>query len=464
MGRSASSGGVVTLAFGLETAAQLLRTLVLARLLPPQEFGLAVTASLLFGIVEIITMGGAERFLIFARHGGSRRTLGVMHSIWLLRGIVAGLLVLGLAWPFAWLVGHPEAAQSFAWLALASALRGLAHLRTIQFQRIGRYWPDASAVIVSNLAGLGVAAAWGWWWRDHSAVVAGLVTSCAVHALVTWLWMGRIPWRPTWHRSTLREALAYGLPLTGNGLALAVLGQVDRLVVAALLGAAVLASYSLAIMMLILPTTLISRVAVPWLQPALSAAWHVDPSGGYRLRFGAVNEALILLALLGACVATGLGDAVLGLVFGADYRVGDKVFALFGVAFFFRVGRVSFNLAGLAAGHTMALLRANLFAAMTLPVTALALWLAPVLEVAACGFVLAEVVGCLAAAHALRGGAVPHGALVPWLALAAGALAWGGVIVALDPDLAFRLAGLALLIMGVAAVSWVRLRGWITSK
>lgn len=456
MPRFLRSGALVSVAAGAEIGAQALRAVILARLLGPDEFGLAVMASLLSGIVEVVSMGGAERFITFARHGGSRRTLACMHTIWLLRGFVAAGLLLLLAGPFAWMIGRPDAQATFSWLAFAPLLRSAAHLGVVRCQRAGAYRPDAVAALAGSICALAGAALGGWVMADHRAMILSILMQAMAYAVVTHIAARRTAWRLAWHWPTILEALRFGLPLTANGLALQALGQLDRVIVGALLGPRVLATYSPALMILLLPTTLASKIAMPWLQPRLSAAWRQPGHGDFAQQLRIIDRGLALLALLGGIVAAGFGDLVLGLVFGPAYLVGAAVFGLFSVGFVFRMGRVSLNVAGLAIGQTMWLVRANMTAAVTLPVTALALMAWPHMGIAAAGFMLAEATGFLATARLLRRDRAtatlrPE---APWFGAAAAVLLWGGALAVLDPGIAWRIG--AALAAGVLVATVAR--------
>lgn len=391
--RHGGPGFILFSAFAVETACQVVRTVVLARLLHPSEFGLAVAMALVAAIVEMVSGGGAERFLTYAKDGGRRRVLATMHILWMGRGFGAGLLMLALAWPAAWALDAPHAWQSFAILALAPVLRCAANLRPIQWQRIGRYGPDAAAVMAAALLGVLAAIGGALLFGDHRAMVLSLIVSAAGYATATRIISWRVGRLLAWHPEVARRAMAFGMPLLLNGLALQALGQLDRLFVGILLGAAALGLYSPAMMLLMLPGSLIARVAVSLWQPKLSASLHRQELAAFERRFRTID-----LGLAGCAVALSVGWLLGGafalqLLLGPAYRLDHWTCALLAMGLVWRLGRYSLNLRALALGQTGLITRANLIAAALLPFTALALWLHPQFYVAAAGFAVAELLG-----------------------------------------------------------------------
>lgn len=193
------------------------------------------------------------------------------------------------------------------------------------------------------------------------------------------------------------RALRFGLPLMLNGLALATLGQFDRLVVGSFLGVAMLGRYGLATMMFYLPTSLLARVAVSVLQPRLSAAWHESPLFVFPRLFRQLNTVIAVTASLGGTMVAIAGSPLLSFVFGRAYAVTDMFFVIFSLAIFVRFAKISANLAGLAMGRTMHLMLSNIPSAFGLVGTVIGLSLVPSLVVAAVGLLAGELLGAVAA-------------------------------------------------------------------
>ena len=452
------SGAVVSAGIATQYCAQMIRMLVLARLLGPAEFGIVVSLNALYALVSMSTSVGVERFLIQVRDGHRRKWLGVAHTLSLANGVLGAAILLLLAWPTTWLLSIPEALGSFLSLALVPLLAGPTHMRMQQLQRRHMFWPSAVAAAIGNLGGVLVAVGAAFLLRDHRALVWGLCATSALNAAATHL-LTRVPYRVSFAREDLRQALRFGLPLMFNGLALAVLGQLDRLVVGALVGVASLGRYGLAMTIVLMPVSLLMSVATLISQPHLSAAWHSGARSAFPDLFRRITK---LFAIIGTVFALGvavLGDVLLPWLFGPSFAVGDMFMAILSVLALARFVKVLANLGGLAIGRTMDLMLSNAAGAVGLLITALALWWQPTLKMATLGSLSGELLATLFIV--VRLDTYLHGAtdLSPfWNFLAAVPLVTGVSfwIVLADPSWAMRFA-LVAAALGTAGVLFWRL-------
>jgi O-antigen/teichoic acid export membrane protein len=448
---------VITAAVAVEYATQFARSVALSRLLGPTEFGIASAMAIMWALIDMSTGLGADRYLVQAKDGDSEAALAVAHTITLARCFLSACLLALLAAPTAHLLGVPQCTGSFVWLGAIPLLRGFEHLRLEQLQRVHRFWPWATASAMTNVFGLIAGTSAAFVLRDHRAVLWGLATQ-AVTLVAATHFFARLPYRISFAAGPALRALRFGLPLMLNGLALATLGQFDRLAVGSFLGVATLGRYGLATMMFYLPTSLLARVAVAVLQPRLSAAWHDSPMFMFPRLFRQLNLAIAVTAALAGAVVAIIGGPLLSFVFGPAYEVSDLFFAVFSLAIFVRFAKISANLAGLAMGQTMHLMLSNMPSALGLLFTVVALSFVPWLVVAAVGLLAGELLGTVAAftllgrnlkvsggalsAPFLLAGPMPCGAAL-WIALAHPSYTVRGIVLV---ALALS-AGLGLLFM-----------------
>ena len=387
--RLLQSGAIVSAGLAVEYAAQMLRVLILARLLGPVEFGVVVSLNALWALVQMSTFVGVDRYLIHAPDGARRRVLAASHTLTLGSGVLAALLILVLAWPTAWILGVPHALGSFMALALVPLLRGLMHMRFQQLQRRHVFWPEAAATTAANLGGLAATAAAALLLRDHRAIVWGLCATAALNAAASHL-LTRVPYRISVSGPDLRCALGFGLPLTLNGFALAMLGQLDRMVVGAMLGVADLGRYGAAMTLVFTPISLLFRVGTSVSQPHLSAAWSSQRPSAVKDLFRRMASGFAILSLPFAVGVAALGDPVMQWLFGTRYAVGDIFMGLLSFGVLGRCTKATANLGGLAIGRTTDLMLSNVAGAIGLAVTAGALLVQPNLSMAAAGNVAGE--------------------------------------------------------------------------
>jgi O-antigen/teichoic acid export membrane protein len=456
MKRFLLGGTVVSAGLATEYGVQMLRMLILARLLGPADFGIVVSLNAVHALVTMSTWVGVERFLIHVTDGHRRKWLGVAHTLSIAKSILAAFVLLVLAWPTAWLLSIPETVGSFISLALIQLVSAPTHMRTQQLQRRHIFWPSAAATTVGNIGGLLVAAVAAFLLRDHRALIWSLCATSAICTAATHM-LTHVPYRLSFARNDLRQALQFGLPLMFNGLALALLGQLDRLVVGALLGVISMGRYGLAMTLVLTPISLLLNVATLISQPYLSAAWHSSVKTAFPELFGRITKLFAILGLMFALGAAVLGDVLLPILFGPSFAVGDVFIATLSVIALVRFTKVLTNVGSLAIGRTMDLMMSNAAGAAGLLITAFALWWRPTLEMAVLGYLSGELLATLFVVlrldKALRGGGGPSPfwnflASVPVLLCVA---LW---IVLVDPPWPTRCVLLPALLTLAGAVGW----------
>ena len=447
---------VISAALAVEYATQFGRSIALSHLLGPTEFGIGSAMVILWVLVDMSTGLGADRYLVQAGEGGSEVSLAAAHTVTVLRNVLSAGLILLMAYPTASLLGVPQARSSFLWLAAVPLIRGFEHLRLSQRQRDEVFWPWALAIGATNIFGLAVVTAAAFVLHDHRAVLWSLAAQ-AIGLVISTHMLARVPYRLSVARLPVRQALHFGLPLTLNGLALAAIGQADRLAVGSFLGVAALGRYGLATMMFYLPTSLIMRVLGSALAPRLAAAWHSSPGWGFPALFRSFSLGIASVAVLLSAAVALLGSPLTTLLFGHAYFVSDGFFAILSFAVLMRFAKITLNAAGLAMGRTVDIMLSNLPSALGLAATIGGIALFPSLAAAACGAVIGETLGAATAFILLRpflgGGAVrswmPLLAMLPLPLLAAAWCAFS------DPPVEIRvvaLAGAAVVLLATTPV------------
>jgi O-antigen/teichoic acid export membrane protein len=258
------------------------------------------------------------------------------------------------------LFGIPQFASSFALAALAPLLAGFAHLGIVQIQRDYDYVPETVAQLVANFAAVAAVFVVVVITHDHRAIIAGFVTETIAYVTLSHL-LTRIPYRLTSDRETLRKALSFGLPLTINGVALATISQMDRVIVGYWFGVRVLATYAVILNVAVIPVSFILRVfGTLGLSYLLSAQnFSKINSKNYQLLVF-IYSTLGLFYSLWVVLSI---DILTPLVFGDTFRVDTTVHALITVLVFLRLQRGGApTIALLKSGRTVELALLNLTA------------------------------------------------------------------------------------------------------
>lgn len=220
-------------------------TLVLARILVPDEFGLVAFALAVMHYLEYLTDLGLGAALVYRSDAEDPAVSST--AFWI--GICGGVVLFGVSWVIAPLLGEvgpdEEVVPLFRVLALYFLLTALgkAHeyrlRRRLDFRRL--FWPQLLGGLTKGAVSIVLALEGAGAWSLVIGQLAGALCQSAA------LWIVH-PWRPSFtiSRTHLGPMLKFGLGIVAVGL----LGQgarnFDYLIIGAQLGAAALGLYYLA--------------------------------------------------------------------------------------------------------------------------------------------------------------------------------------------------------------------------
>ncbi len=249
-------------------AIQLGISIVLARLLRPEDYGLLAMATVFIGFLGLFKTMGFGTAVI------QRRELNdtLLSSLFYLNLAVACLLAVacaGAAPLCAWIYRDPRVTPIMVALAVnfpfsASAVIPSALLnRRMSFDRIAI--ASILPVVISGGAAIWLAArGWGVWALVTSSIVGTIIETGLFHALCRWH-----P-RPVFRWSEARSVFHFGANVTGFGLFNYFARNADQFIIGAFLGAQPLGFYSLAYGIMLRPRDAVTSVLGRVLFPAFS--------------------------------------------------------------------------------------------------------------------------------------------------------------------------------------------------
>lgn len=343
---------------------QFLRNVLLARLIPVEDYGIASTFVVTVSLIQMLGDLALDRLVVQNRHGGAPWFVAAVQSLALLRGaLLAGLLLAGAPYVAA-LFGQAEIVWAYQVMALVPLLHALLHLDTVRQQREMRF----GATVRSDLAGAGLSIAALWplaaMLGDFRTILGLIFIEYAGRAVASHLLAER-PFRVGWDRKTVRTALGFGAPLIAGGMLAFLTLQGDRIIVANRFTPYDLGLFSAALTLAMTPSLLLARVTHPLFLPTLSRHQETPE------RFApAAMTTLEAMALLAAALMAGfalLGPPVFRIAFGEAYATGGPFVVLLGIAFALRLARAGPATIAVARGHTMQLMLANLLRVLAVP-------------------------------------------------------------------------------------------------
>lgn len=193
----------------------LVSTLVLARLLVPQDFGLVAVAESVFALIGAVTELMLANSLIQHRRPRAYH----YHTAWTLnlsRAAALAVFMAALGFPFAAMYGDERFVELFLVLAGATLIGGLENPMLVTLSRKLIFWQEFALNVTSKLAGFVVAIGIAYVFRSYWALVIGALAAQTTRVLVSYV---VIPYRPRFSLRGYRDLLSFSLWLTfSNGI------------------------------------------------------------------------------------------------------------------------------------------------------------------------------------------------------------------------------------------------------
>jgi O-antigen/teichoic acid export membrane protein len=340
---------------GNATTALLLltRNLIVARMIPVADYGVAATFALAMAMVEMASALGLQQQIVQSRRGDDPHFQAALQGFQVMRGIISGTVLFALAGPLARFMGIPEVIWAYQVLAVVPVLSALAHFDIHRLNRHMRFRP----AIVTGLAPAVAALILVWplaHWLGDWRVMLWSILAQAVVSLVTSHVMAERRYRLILDRAIILDSLRFGWPLLVNGALLFLVFHGDKLIVGRTLGMETLAIFAMGVTLTLTPTLVLERSAQNVFLPRLSTAIHAETTGSdtflrdtrtaFEVHFMAGNLLVLGTALFGA--------ALVDVLLGEKYAAMKSIVILMAILQALRVFKGGASTTTLAFGKT----------------------------------------------------------------------------------------------------------------
>lgn len=254
-----------------------LKTLILAKLLLPADFGLIQIAFLAIGAVQLFRELGFGSALIY-RQDDLEEAADTAFWVILLSSIPLYLISYLAAQPLMRafnrdLVTVVAAVPVLRALALTMIISSIGQVPTILLAKDLNFRAKIVPEMVGSVAGTTVSivlALLGW---NVWSLVTGYLVETGLAAILIWFIS---PWRPRWRfdRRVALEMFGYGKNIAGSQVLVFFITNIDDAFVSKLLGPAPLGQYGFAYKLSNLPATHITRLVGQVMFPAFSKVQH----------------------------------------------------------------------------------------------------------------------------------------------------------------------------------------------
>lgn len=326
--RSARGGAVTVGAQALKFVISMGSTIVLARLLTPQDFGLIGMVAIIYDFVSMFQYMGLSTATIQwpeLQH----RQVSTLFWINVTLSVLIAVLTASSGPAVAWFYHEPRLVWITVWYSVAILLTGLFIQHEALLARQMRFTAIAVVEVTALLAGLLAAIAGALHGLGYRALVLNLLVTTLASVVGSWIACG---WRPGLPRRGVgvRAMLSFGGTVTGYNLFNYFARNLDNLLIGKYWGPYQLGLYAKAYQMLLLPLQQINVPFTSVVVPTLSRL--TDAPDRYRTAYLKAIEQLAMLTMPGVSLMIATADWLVLFVLGPQWRETGHIFMLLGVA------------------------------------------------------------------------------------------------------------------------------------
>jgi lipopolysaccharide exporter len=247
---------------------RLVRTLVLARLLVPADFGLFGIALLAMSALETFSETGFDAALVQKKED-TKSYLDTAWTVQVIRGVVLALIIFIVAPYVAAFFNAPAAMPILKVIAFSVLLGGFGNIGVVYFQKELEFHKQFIYVLSGTIADIGVAITAALLLRSVWALVLGLLARTFAQLFVSYLIQS---YRPQFYFNNrkFKELFRFGKWLLFSSIIIFLLHHGDDAFVGKVLGVSALGLYQLAYRLSNLPATEITHVLSQVTFPAYS--------------------------------------------------------------------------------------------------------------------------------------------------------------------------------------------------
>ena len=357
-GRFVRGTAVTTLGQAARFVIQTGSTVILARLLSPDDYGLVAMVTAVTGFIMVFKDLGLSTATVQKAQVNHQQ---ISTLFWINVGIsaVAMLVTAALAPAIAWFYKEPR----LIWIGLALSTSFLFVGLSVQHQALLRRQMRFRAIVTRDIAamltGSVLAIVLAWKGAVYWALVAMQVGTAASGAIMLWL---VCKWRPGWpvRRAGVRSMLRFGLNITGFQIVNYFARNADKMLLGRFHGPFVTGLYSKAYSLFMLP---ISQIRAPLTAVAMPALSHLqnEPARYARYYYRLISIlAFVTMPLAGFLFVC--SENIIRLLLGEKWMDANPIFKILAVVGFIQSVETMRGLTLVSLGMSKKYLKLGVFA------------------------------------------------------------------------------------------------------
>lgn len=335
----------------------LIRNVIVARLLVPEDFGIAATFALAMAMFEMISNLSVDRLLVQAEDGDQPIFQATAHSVLIARGLLIAVLLLLFSAPITLAFQIPHARWAFQCLALVPLIRGFMHLDTKRRHRRYAFGSDMASELVPQVIILLCAWPFAYWFRDYSTMLWLIILQAACATAMTHLLRER-PYQLRWNSVYAKRISDFGWPLMLNGAVMFFVAQGDRVIVGGKYSMTDLGAYSVATMLVVAVSTAFAKMGGNLFLPLLSEARNNRTN--FANLYQVVLSAYCLVSVLMSIFFIVCGTRCVEMLYGSRYSMAGTVIVWIAISQAFNLMKATAIVAAFANADSKAALYCNM--------------------------------------------------------------------------------------------------------
>lgn len=228
LGRKMVKGGFILILLRLSIRLiGLVSTMILFRILAPEDFGLVALAMVVVGLAEVLAEFGFEQTLLRNKHA-VRSDYDVAWTLTFLRGIVVATILLLIADPAAQYLNEPRLREIVYWLAVIPLLDGMTNIGIIDFSKNLQFGKDYVLRVSLKVISFCFTLYFAYTLRNYWALVIGILSGKCVGLFLGYLIH---PYRPRFSLKGARAVFGFSIWIFINHLILYGGNQADKVMI-----------------------------------------------------------------------------------------------------------------------------------------------------------------------------------------------------------------------------------------
>jgi len=247
-GRAVKGAGLAMVSTIAAQIAGVVRTVILARLLSQDDFGLAAMTLTISGALFTLTNTGVISSIISARFDKESELHRYANVVWTLevaRGVAIGAFIALGAWPFSHFYREPRLFPILLLMTLQPLFLASFNIGLMLQERQLKMKQMVLHGLWTNLITVGITLLLAFFTRNYWAIIWGQVLGALVGTVFSYVLFSYRP-RLEWHRDLVRRAFHFGKHQFVIGICNYALTTMDNVLVGFLLGTGSLGIYTVA--------------------------------------------------------------------------------------------------------------------------------------------------------------------------------------------------------------------------